>query len=86
MQPELPFTPIEFGPENNIISWLDLPEAVPLEQDRDGKWQLHAKYQEKFYIIEMSLIHIIAKFQETFHPLFSLNYKPYQNPAKHRYL
>jgi hypothetical protein len=86
MRPELPFTPIEFGPENYIISRLDLPEPVPLEQDHDGKWRLHAKYQEKFYIVEMSLIHIIAKFRETFHSLFSLDYKPYRSPAKHGYL
>jgi hypothetical protein len=86
MWPELPFTPIEFGPANYIISQLDLPEPVLLEQDPDGKWQLHTKYQEIFYIVEMSLIHIIAKFQQTFHSLFSLNYKPYQNPSKHGYL
>jgi hypothetical protein len=86
MRPELPFIPIKFGPENYIISRLDLPKPVPLEQDGDGKWQLHAKYQDKFYIVEMSLIHIIAKFQETFHSLFSLDYKPYQNPAGHGYL
>jgi hypothetical protein len=38
MQPELQFSPIEFGPANYIIYWLDLPEPVPLEQDPDGTW------------------------------------------------
>jgi hypothetical protein len=38
MQPKLPFTPIKFGPANYIISQLNLPEPVLLEQDPDSTW------------------------------------------------
>jgi hypothetical protein len=67
MRPELLLTPVQLSPANYIISWLDLPKSIPFKQNPDVKWQLHSKYQEMFYIVEMSLVHIIAKFQQTFH-------------------
>lgn len=88
VRPELPFTPIEFDNSNYIISRLYLPPAlpVPVEQTPDGKWELYADYQEKWQILEQSLLYIIAKFRQTHHSLFSLDYRPYRNPSDHGYL
>ena len=59
---------------------------MPLEPTCDGKWKLHSDYQQKWLIVEQSLLYIITKFRETFHSLHSLNYKPYCNPSDHGYL
>jgi hypothetical protein len=86
VRPELPFTPLEFDFSNYIIKRLELPSPVPVEQRPDGTWELHPHHQEKWFILEQSLQYIITKFRQTYHSLFSLNYRPYRNPSDHGYL